>query len=235
MNWVFGNWHESLEAPWSYIAMALVAVACGAVVGAERERKAKGAGLRTMMLVSFGAALFTMVSFGLAGSHSDRSRIAAQIVTGVGFLGAGAILRGPTGVQGLTTAASIWVVAATGMVCGAGYPAAGLAASVLVLALLLGTATLEKRFLGACKLAQVVVVFDHAGGKGTVKVEEILNDYQISHERRRFDRAQDDLIQCEFTYCYAHKHHREFLTKLAGLSEIREIRTEGARGPLAGN
>ena len=120
MNWVFSDWHQSLEAPWSNIAMAPVAVACGAVVGVERERKAKGAGLRTMMLVSFGAALFTMVSLGLAGSHSDRSRIAAQIVTGVGFLGAGAILRGPTGVQGLTTAASIWVVAATGMVCGAG-------------------------------------------------------------------------------------------------------------------
>ena len=235
MNWVFSNWHQSLEAPWSSIAVALVAVACGAVVGVERERKAKGAGLRTMMLVSFGAALFTMVSLGLTESHSDRTRIAAQIVTGVGFLGAGAILRGPTGVQGLTTAASIWVVAATGMLCGAGYAPAGLAASVLVLALLLGASTLEKRFLGACRVAQVVVVFDPAGGKGTVKVREILNDYQIPRETRRFDRAEDDLMQCEFTYCYAHKHHREFLAKLAGLSETREIRTEGTDEAETGN
>ncbi len=116
------------------IALALVSLVCGALVGAEREKKHKPAGLRAMTLVSLGSAVFTMVSFAAAGEQGDRGRIAAQIVTGIGFLGAGAIVQGPLGIAGLTTAATIWAVAAMGMVIGAGYPVGGLILSVVILA-----------------------------------------------------------------------------------------------------
>ena len=89
MEWLIGDWHQLLPTPWANIALCLVATACGIVVGAEREKKEKAAGLRTMTLVSLGAAIFTMISVAVAGSQGDPGRIAAQIVTGIGFLGAG--------------------------------------------------------------------------------------------------------------------------------------------------
>ena len=107
-----------------------VAAALGGAIGVERELRDREAGLRTHMLVSLGSCLFTIVSaYGFhaflahGGSvvRADPSRIAAQIVTGIGFLGAGAIIREGLSVRGLTTAATLWVVAAIGMASGAGY------------------------------------------------------------------------------------------------------------------
>lgn len=99
----------------------LIAAACGAVLGLEREIQRKPAGLRTNMLIALGAALFTYSSIALTGGRGDPARIAAQIVTGVGFLGAGAIMRhGEESVIGLTSAATVWVVAAIGILAGAG-------------------------------------------------------------------------------------------------------------------
>lgn len=95
-------------------------VLIGGLVGLEREVRSKAAGIRTMILICTGACIFSMVSDNVSGPMVDRSRIAAQIVSGVGFLGAGAILRDRGRVQGLTTAAAIWLVAATGMACGFG-------------------------------------------------------------------------------------------------------------------
>ena len=119
--------------------LALAAI-LGAVVGLEREVRERQAGLRTHMLVSLGSALFTIVSayawtdftFG-NGIAYDPTRIAAQIVTGVGFLGAGAILHQGQLIRGLTTAATLWIVAAVGMAVGAGYWLAALIATALVL------------------------------------------------------------------------------------------------------
>jgi putative Mg2+ transporter-C (MgtC) family protein len=102
------------------VVRLLVAVALAAAIGFERELADKPAGLRTHVLVAFGAALFTITSANFAGT-SDPSRIAAGVVAGVGFLGAGAIFRGEQGLMhGLTTAASIWAVAAVGLAAGAG-------------------------------------------------------------------------------------------------------------------
>lgn len=100
----------------------LLAFVLGAVVGYERERHRRPAGLRTHMLVAGGAAAFTVASIhGFGGGGSvDPSRIAAQVVTGVGFLGAGTILRTQGSIRGLTTASSIWLVAAIGLLAGAG-------------------------------------------------------------------------------------------------------------------
>ena len=92
------------------------AVLVGTLVGVEREFRDKPAGLRTLVLISLGACVFSMVSLVISGPMVDQTRIAAQVVTGVGFLGAGSILRSTKAVYGLTTAASIWMVAALGMV-----------------------------------------------------------------------------------------------------------------------
>src|SRR5262249_38357446 len=97
----------------------LLAASLGALIGFEREFRHKTAGLRTNILIALGSALFTVVSFEF-GKGGDPARIAAQIVTGIGFLGAGAVIRTDVGVQGLTTAATVWVNAAVGMAAGAG-------------------------------------------------------------------------------------------------------------------
>jgi putative Mg2+ transporter-C (MgtC) family protein len=99
----------------------LLAALIGGLIGFERELRQKSAGLRTNILIAVGSATFTVMSLELpAGTAADPGRIAAQIVTGIGFLGAGAIMRTDSGVQGLTTAAMIWVNAALGMAAGAG-------------------------------------------------------------------------------------------------------------------
>ena len=120
----------------------VVAAGLGGAVGLERELREHEAGFRTHLLVSVGSALFTLVSaygfheFLVGGGNivrTDPTRIAAQIVTGVGFLGAGAIIRQGFSVRGLTTAATLWVVAAIGMASGAGYYSAAVITTALVL------------------------------------------------------------------------------------------------------
>jgi putative Mg2+ transporter-C (MgtC) family protein len=110
---------------WPEVLLRLfVAAALGGAIGFERELRERQAGLRTHLVVSVGAALFTLVSaygFKSFDGKVDPTRIAAQIVSGIGFLGAGAIIRQGLSVRGLTTAASLWLVAAIGMAAGAGY------------------------------------------------------------------------------------------------------------------
>ncbi|HLG54282.1 MAG TPA: MgtC/SapB family protein [Vicinamibacterales bacterium] len=113
----------------------IIAAALGALVGYERERMGKPAGVRTHGMVALGATLFTLVSvYGFTGH--DPARVAAQIVTGIGFVGAGAILHLRRGVQGLTTAASLWVTAAIGLAVGVGMLAMSAATAILVFLLL---------------------------------------------------------------------------------------------------
>jgi putative Mg2+ transporter-C (MgtC) family protein len=116
----------------------LFAFLLGGVLGLERETRRKWAGLHTHMLVTVGSAAFTLASiYGFGGGEgADTSRVAAQIVSGVGFLGAGAIFRAGAQLRGLTTAATIWLAAAVGMLVGAGlYWPAGFLAAMTVLAL----------------------------------------------------------------------------------------------------
>ena len=98
----------------------LVAVAVGGIIGVEREIRHKSAGFRTNILIAMGSAVFTIMSIVLSDRNGDPGRIAAQIVTGIGFLGAGAIVRNRNHVIGLTTAATVWVNAALGVAAGAG-------------------------------------------------------------------------------------------------------------------
>lgn len=117
----------------------LLATALGAIIGFQRERAGKSAGLRTLLLVCVGAALFTIASIYGFGTAADPSRIASGIVIGIGFLGAGTILRrGGAVVEGLTTAATIWSVAAIGLVAGAGlYILAAVTAAIVLIVLCL--------------------------------------------------------------------------------------------------
>src|SRR5512146_3520214 len=112
-----------------------LAIVVGGLVGVEREYREKAAGFRTITLIALGAALFTIFSLKI-GASASPDRIAANIVTGIGFLGAGAILRGEHGVTGITTAATIWLAAALGMGIGAGEYLVIAAATPLILLVL---------------------------------------------------------------------------------------------------
>lgn len=112
----------------------VLALGLGAVIGLERELQRMPAGFRTHALVSLGSAIFTVVSgYAFTGPGSDPTRIAAQIVTGIGFIGGGAILHYRGNVRGLTTAASLWAVAAVGMAAGAGLWVVAVVSSALVI------------------------------------------------------------------------------------------------------
>jgi putative Mg2+ transporter-C (MgtC) family protein len=116
----------------------VLAAALGGAIGAERELHDQPAGLRTHMLLTIGACLFTLVSaYGFGGS-TDPSRLAAQIVTGIGFLGGGAILRHGLTIRGMTTAASIWATTSIGVTVGVGRYLLAIGATVLVIATLFG-------------------------------------------------------------------------------------------------
>jgi putative Mg2+ transporter-C (MgtC) family protein len=118
------------------ILRLLLAAGLGAAIGIEREYRRKPAGLRTNILIAVGSALFTILSIDIARGGGTPDRIAAQIVTGVGFLGGGAILRSGQSVHGMTTAATIWVNAAVGVAAGAGEFALAASATALTLVVL---------------------------------------------------------------------------------------------------
>ncbi len=125
-----------LIADLELIRRLITAALLGAALGFERELRQKDAGLRTNILIGVGSALFTLMSIEMAGPTGDPGRIAAQIVTGIGFLGAGAIMRTDSGIQGLTTAATVWVNAAVGVAAGGGkYHLAFIATGVTLAAL----------------------------------------------------------------------------------------------------
>ena len=134
------------------VTRLLTAALLGAVIGFERELRQKSAGLRTNILIAIGSALFTLMSYEFAAGvqGADPGRLAAQIVTGIGFLGAGAIIRRDGGVQGLTTAATVWVNAAVGVAAGGGeYRLAVIATIVTVVVLLMLTPierAIDRRF-----------------------------------------------------------------------------------------
>ncbi len=146
----------------------LLALALGAIVGLERERQERAAGLRTVTMVSLGSCLFTIIgAYGFP--NTDPSRVAAQIVTGIGFLGAGTIFLRKDLVRGLTTAATIWAVAAIGMAAGtARYFEAGFT-TLLILAVLMVLKPIERRFFKRPSEAQVSVIVPRRDGE----IEEV--------------------------------------------------------------
>jgi putative Mg2+ transporter-C (MgtC) family protein len=223
MNWLINDWHQFLPHPWMEMALIAASVLCGSMIGTERERKLKPAGLRTMILICLGSTVFTLISPVLETSSGESGRVAAQIVTGIGFLGAGAILQGSGSVRGLTSAALIWTTAAIGMVIGAGFGGAGFALSVLLLVIQTVVTRVENRYIGPCVHRRIVMVYDPKGGKTTVKIDHILENYQLLHSMSQIETNEDKKVSLTLSYCNAHKHHKDFLVKLAELQEVESI------------
>jgi putative Mg2+ transporter-C (MgtC) family protein len=144
------SWSQLSTLFVQFLVRCGVAVLCGAIIGLERELKQKPAGFRTNILICFGAATYMCVGLLLVnagGMTGDPARIAAQVVTGIGFIGAGAILRDGGRVTGLTTAATIWVVAAIGLLAGAGFPLMAITAALTVVITLTVLGFVEARFI----------------------------------------------------------------------------------------
>ncbi|WP_199119377.1 MgtC/SapB family protein [Pedobacter sp. ASV28] len=155
----------------------LLAILWGGLVGAEREYRGKAAGFRTTILISFGSCFFTLMS-DVIGSPDNPDRIASNIVTGIGFLGAGVIFRGDNRINGITTAASIWAVAAVGMGIGGGYYFAAGCASVLILFVLAVLSFLERR-IDLFNQTKIFKVKGKLNDDVLKRCEKIMNKYQL--------------------------------------------------------
>jgi putative Mg2+ transporter-C (MgtC) family protein len=162
----------------------LLAIVPAAAIGLERELSGQPAGIRTHVLLALGASLFTLAGLTLGGP--DAARIAAQVVTGVGFIGAGAILRDSHRVKGLTTAASLWVTAAIGVAAGLGAYAALAAAVVAALLVLLVVPTLQRRMLPYRRQQRIEVSLEPSADADTVaaRIGTVLPGFSVTRVRR---------------------------------------------------
>ena len=223
LQWTTESLRHQLPSPWLEVWLALGAIAAGAIVGLERERHDKPAGLRTLILVCLGSAVFTMVSFAFTTTTGDSGRVAAQIVTGIGFLGAGAILHSRSGVSGMTTAATIWITAAIGITVGAGFAVAGVGLSVLVRLVLSGIRGWEIRHLGGMKAVSIEVVFDPDHGKSRVRFERLRDEFHIGGQILEVADAGDGCRRARVDLRLPRRHLHEFLEALVALPAVREL------------
>ncbi|WP_409227865.1 MgtC/SapB family protein [Gudongella sp. SC589] len=160
------------------LARLLISALLGGIIGIEREASNRPAGFRTHILVSVGSTLIMLVSMYAVPQPADRARIAAQVVSGIGFLGAGTILRTGNHIRGLTTAASLWVCAGIGLAVGSGYYFGGVVTAMIVLISLVVLSKVEKNVLrGANRLVKVTAV-DRSGLIGEIGV--LFGKYNIS-------------------------------------------------------
>jgi putative Mg2+ transporter-C (MgtC) family protein len=181
----------------------LAAAALGCLIGFERERLDRGAGLRTHALVATASALLTIISaYGFQDVvipnrtvAVDPSRIAAQIVSGIGFLGAGLIILRRNTVYGLTTAASVWAVAAIGMACGAGMFIPAAIATGLFLVILTGLRPLEQRLFAHKRVTPIIIRFHRREGQ-IAAIEAAVRASGLETQRLafRFDTQKDEGI-----------------------------------------
>jgi putative Mg2+ transporter-C (MgtC) family protein len=218
------------------IARLVLAAALGSVIGFERERLSWAAGLRTHMLVCVGSALIMIVSaYGFAevlGEHVvlDPSRMAAQVVSGIGFLGAGSILLRGEIVRGLTTAASLWSVAAIGLAVGGGLYTASIAATVIILIILAGIKPLERRFITAKQRRQLTMIVE----RGTLTFHSLHDELGTASPRvKQFVMQQsDDSAECDEVIITLHRvsnaEYESICARLRQLQGVREFRGDTA-------
>lgn len=178
----------------------LISILLGALIGIERERRNRPAGLRTHVLVSLGSALFTITSIQFSKMYGgvDPSRVAANIVTGIGFLGAGTIMREGLTVRGLTTAATIWVSSAIGLACGMGYYLPAVITSISTFLVLILLRNLEFERFGKFEVNKKIFnvkVTDRPGQLG--KIGTIFGKYGIHIRNVKFER-EENFLNIEF-------------------------------------
>lgn len=178
-------WHE-------IVFRLFLAIVLSGIIGFEREIHGRPAGLRTHVLVSVGAALVMLVSIDGFGGSGDPARLAAQVVSGIGFLGAGAIIRDGGDIKGITTAATLWICGMIGLACGNGYYVGAIATTVFVLLFILLLKPIESRINNKNKsiiltidsekavLATIIKIFDEEG----ISIGNIAADYYERKEKK---------------------------------------------------
>ena len=223
MHWLIDNWHSLFPYPWGSILLSILALLSGAWVGLDRQRKEKPAGTRTMALIALGSAAFTMVGYAFTSSTGDSGRVAAQIVTGVGFLGGGVLLRGSTSVHGVTTAATIWLVAAMGMAIGAGHAGAGIGLAVLARGILTFLNRWEHSRLGGATESVIRLVVDPHQGKAEVRLECLLEQFEIPPNAIERSRIEDSRELWILRVLLPRRVYHELMLSLAEQPDIYSI------------
>ena len=205
------------------VRLTLAAI-LGGIIGLERELKHRPAGLRTNMFICFGAAMFTVISLELGGAN-DATRIASQIIPGIGFIGAGSILRDKGGVTGLTTAATIFVVASIGMACGGGLYLPAVFATCLLLVALLILGALEGRLNLKPVMMEYVIVSDKSPDVVVGEINKALEEQsrELSSMRLIKLNGKEKIV---FSVAATRKEHKELLDCLRQSEDLRNLKTE---------
>ncbi len=170
----------------------LASLLVGAIIGAEREYRSKAAGFRTVILITMGSCLFTLLSMRM-GAINDEARIAANIVTGIGFLGAGAIYRDKISIRGLTTATTIWVAAALGMAIGCGEFKLAFMVTGVVMVILLSFSRFQEVIEKVHQEKNYKITFE-PNISLVSDIEELFDRYKLSYKRVKQIRYKDDII-----------------------------------------
>lgn len=203
------------------------AILCGALIGIERERRGKPAGFRTNTLICLGSTIYMLASellltrMGIA--NSDPTRIAAQVVTGIGFLGAGTIIQSRGTVSGLTSAATIWVVAGIGLLIGAGFPLIGVLCTLFVLMTLILLVKIEPKLLGKCQFVSSTITFSDSGAQTRSEIAAILLEHDIDFSKFDISKVDHNTSTFHLTYCDKHPSHHRFLSELLHIPGIIEL------------
>ena len=198
----------------------LLAAVLGGVVGMEREVSGKPAGLRTNLLICMGAALVAELSMSVALSRGDPGRMAAQVVSGIGFIGAGTIIQSRGQVRGLTTAATIWVVAAIGMAVGLGAYVQAIGAAVLVLVALYALRWLERLFARGGVKRRYRIALHGAGLEALLEAVTAMGlTAQVEEVERRSDGTE---VMVRLAGPAA--RHDELMPRLAAMDAVRRAR-----------
>jgi len=178
---------------WEILLRLIIAGALGAVIGLDRERQNQPAGLRTHIILVTGAALAMTLSINLSmqfrsiAQNGDPTRLAAQVLSGIGFLGAGAILRYGTSIKGLTTATSLWTMAVVGLAVGAGYILVAVGTAIFLLSALTVLNKIEKNKLAVNVNHQLWILSDYSPEVET-KVKGVLGEFTQSYTFQRMER-----------------------------------------------
>ena len=219
---------ESMELLSSNLVRLLLAAVLGGAIGLERELSRKPAGLRTNMFICFGAAMFTILSEVMVDPKiGDHTRIAANIITGIGFIGAGTILHDKGSVQGLTTAATLFVVAAIGMAAGGGFVLLATFATITILVALRLLGFLETRL----DLKPLHMTYEVAGERADGIVAAVNGVLEAEHkimEGIQISPTPDGFLT-HFTVIATHREHQTMLQALKASKAFTRITFIGAR------
>lgn len=204
----------------------MLSIICGGMIGLERELKHKPAGLRTNILICLGAVLFTTLSVLISGSNpnhlSDPARIAAQVVTGVGFLGGGMIMQSGGGVTGLTSAATVWVVAAIGVCIGVGYPITAFIFSVTVVFTLYFLSKVDNKILGKLHCYEAWIHLRSMSAADRAEVMETFQHGDLELTRLTVD-EKDERYQIVAKYYASEMKHLRIQAALWSVSSVDRI------------